>query len=114
MHLLFHPAHVLKEPVASAITRSVKKAKEKGLEWWTARRINDWQRARRVIEWSDYRTDAKSASVRIRANAALPQASVLWLTSKPKGKTVKRWGFEFQTVPANVQANSLANIELSR
>jgi hypothetical protein len=114
MHLLYHPAHVLKEPVASAITRSIKKAKERGMEWWTARQINDWQRARRAIEWSEYRSDAKSVGVRVRAGAALPQASILWLTKKPKGQTVRRWGFIFQSVPADLQSDSQRNIELTK
>lgn len=94
-HLLFHPAHVMKEDVARALLRAGKTANERGLEWWTARRINDWERARRQVKWSGYRQDGH---VSLRCGTLLQEATMLWLAPKSTaGERIERWGFAFRS-----------------
>lgn len=101
MHLLFHPAHVGKPGVNEAILVSIAEGKKAGMEWWTSENINSWERARRKVTWSNYSVDG--ASVEIRAEKTLVDATILWLNGKTTGKTLTAWGFEFsatqQTLP---------------
>src|SRR5439155_16130151 len=77
MHLLFHPAHIDKPGVSNAILTAVRKAKNAGLEWWTARQIHEWEFARRSVQW----LACDDSSVTLRANAQLADATVLFLRS---------------------------------
>ena len=49
LHHLCHPFHTVKPEVAQAVRLCVQRGREEGLEWWTAREINDWERARRGV-----------------------------------------------------------------
>lgn len=89
LHLLFHPGHLKKAHVPPAVERAIVKAKEAGLEWWTAKRINEWERARRKVRWSAYSKD----SVTIETGAELRDATVLWLDGSGE---FEAWGFRFR------------------
>lgn len=105
LHLLFHPAHIGKDGVAEALLAAVRGAKERGLEWWTARRLDAWERARRAAVWHGYEAAGGAARATLAAPDMLSGATVLWLA--PDGakirvndaaaltKTMTRWGFEF-------------------
>lgn len=111
LHLLFHPAHVLKEPVANALLRSARDAKSRGLEWWTASAINRWERSRRQVKWT---SDARG--ITLRTGPALPDATLMCLG--PSGQTfgvggvgvqsqtVTRWGFTFHAVTATLDGET--------
>lgn len=113
LHLLFHPAHIEKPGVADALTRSVEKAKGLGMEWWTAQRISDWERARRNVHWVHYAEGEDGAEVSIEATSELEEACVLWLSvsadeaevdgEKRQAQKVRRWGFEFNSVPIHLR-----------
>jgi hypothetical protein len=108
LHMLFHPAHIAKDGVADALRAAVDGAKRRGMEWWTARRLNDWERARRAARWTAYETTEGGARATLRAEVALPGATVLWLAPHCAGarvadrdarsETVKRWGFTFHSL----------------
>jgi peptidoglycan/xylan/chitin deacetylase (PgdA/CDA1 family) len=95
LHLLFHPAHVMRQEVASALLDAVRCAKQQGLEWWTGAQINAWERARRKVRWSGYDAGASQAAVSLQGVDALEDATVLWLSPRGRGATVQRWGFTF-------------------
>lgn len=105
LHLLFHPAHIGKDGVAEALLEAVRAATERGLEWWTARRLDAWERARRAAVWSGYRSDSGGTRATLSAPEMLAGATVLWLSAghalrvngaAASTQTVTRWGFEFQ------------------
>lgn len=91
-HLLFHPAHTTKPPVAAAMTAAIRLAKSRGLEWWTAAQLSAWERARRQVRWSAYNPDQRS--VRVDSPAPLPDATTLWLHPAGDGD-FDAWGFTF-------------------
>jgi hypothetical protein len=94
VHVLFHPAHALKTPVAQSILGSIAEAKAAGVEWWTARDINAWERARRGMTWSNYsQTDG---TVTVQSEHDLVDATILWQAHDSTGDQVVRWGFPFK------------------
>ena len=105
LHLLFHPAHILKPGVADALTGAVNAASARGFEWWTARRIDEWERARREVSWS---VKGSLSTVSLNVPRSLDGATVLWLSAYGGGfevdglaveaHPVDRWGFRFQSV----------------
>lgn len=109
LHLLFHPAHIGKPGVNEALLDAVRMAKAEGLEWWTAAQINTWERSRRKVKWSNYSIDNGRASVTLRAERELKDATVLWLSSGAASvKRMKAWGFDFameqQTLNAGMES----------
>lgn len=121
VHFLFHPAHIDKPGMREAIVDTVKKGKDAGLEWWTALRIADWMRARREAGWAAYSSMDNNASVKLKPSRGLPEATLLWL-AKPGRKirlngkgmdssSVERWGFEFESVVASLEAGSEVGFE---
>ncbi len=104
MHLLFHPAHIVKPGVADALLDSVAQAQARGMEWKTARWFNDWERARRKVEWQQIEASAAKPGVLL---TPLSESTVLVLGKheqieingeKRESKTTTRWGFEFSFV----------------
>lgn len=115
-HFLFHPSHFDKPGTAPAMEAIVATGHRRGLEWWTAERINQWERARRSVQWKQFRHDASETSVRIRSKSELADTTLMWLgcsknsTVKIEGKeceitSVTRWGFEFQSIVLDLPAN---------
>lgn len=114
LHLLFHPAHIDKPPVESALKTAVLKARRSGMEWWTAREISDWERARRALSWSRYERRERSASVQVSAAVRLPGATILWLGPEAgrseydgepaNGTQVEHWGHTFTAATMDIEA----------
>lgn len=103
LHLLFHPAWILTDGVADSLLDSVRQGKERGMEWVTARWLNDWERSRRAVEWKGITSQAQPA-VEL---TELAEATVLVLGRHEKievngelhaAQTTTRWGFEFSFV----------------
>lgn len=105
LHLLFHPAHIAKPGVADALKAAVEAAKARGLEWWTARRLNNWERARRAAHWSGFEAEPGRARITLFAGTHLAGATILWLApaggslsvngAPAETQTVQRHGFRF-------------------
>jgi hypothetical protein len=101
LHLLFHPAHIVKPGVADALLNSVSQAAARGMEWRTARWFNDWERARRKVEWQQIEAATATPGVLL---TPLSEATVLVLgrheqleiNGEPRAaQSTTRWGFEF-------------------
>jgi len=117
-HVLFHPAHTTREAVAAALQEAVTLAKERGLEWWTAQRINTWERARRGAQWSS----DSGTGVLLHTSEALPEATLLFLhtdignikinSQEYSGATTTRWGFEFQAITLDLEAGGQYSISM--
>ncbi len=114
LHLLFHPAHVDKPGIADTILKAVQCAQQAGMEWWTARRINEWERARRTVRWKGYSVENGTLSVKVCAETPLPEATLLFtapdLEIEADGEpavhlqSAERWGFAMTTVTLNLHA----------
>ncbi|MEJ5296719.1 MAG: hypothetical protein WHZ52_01635 [Armatimonadota bacterium] len=105
LHLLFHPAHIKKPPVRQALLSAVRKAREAGMEWFTAAEISRWECARRQIQWSGYASGDGRVSVQVAAGTPLERAALMWLAPRggealldgePSASFVtERWGRRF-------------------
>ncbi len=106
LHLLFHPAHIKKPPVRQAVLSAVRKAREAGMEWFTAAEISRWECARRQVRWSAYAREVDRVSVQVAAGGApLARAALMWLApsvgealldGEPCASFVtERWGRRF-------------------
>lgn len=108
MHMVFHPAHIVKPGVAETLSDLIARAKSVGMEWWTGRQINSWERARRTATWSDYAQTSDGARVTLTLKEDLTDITVMWLTSddaqvtvngvEEETSTITRWGFSFRSV----------------
>lgn len=123
LHLLYHPAHMLKPGVAESLIRAVRAGREAGLDWWTSRRIAEWEEARRAVAWRRYRRMGAGASVELTAAEALPGATLLWLApegalrlraggSEQPEETVERWGFRFRSTVMDLAAGDSVVVEM--
>ena len=125
LHLLFHPAHIDKPGVADAIKESVAQGRVHGLEWWTARQINDWERARRQARWTNAEGNCAEKHATMQIETALPQAKVLWLRTcensqhlalvngqKQEAHEVERWGFNFLSIALDAAQPGTYTLEL--
>jgi hypothetical protein len=108
MHLLFHPAHFTKPQVPPACEHAIAKAKAAGMEWWTARQLNDWERARRSVTWSGYRGDGQS-TVTLSTKSALEGATLLWLDA---GGDFPAWGFKFRAETTSLASGASFEMHL--
>jgi hypothetical protein len=123
LHLLFHPGHIHKPPVAAALLEAVKQGQARGLEWWTARQINEWERARRQVRWQDYKAADGLVEVRLCAGAPLQDATVLWLCpsaahvqvdgADQPARRVERWGFQFAAVSYTISEDEAVALRLT-
>ncbi|MDW8322141.1 MAG: hypothetical protein RMM08_12350 [Armatimonadota bacterium] len=108
LHLLFHPAHIDKPGVADTVLRSIRRAQEAGMEWWTAQRINEWERARRRVRWLEHRWQDGNLTVRVQSDAPLQEATLLFTAEHNEVSAgadiplhverTERWGFPMTAV----------------
>jgi peptidoglycan/xylan/chitin deacetylase (PgdA/CDA1 family) len=96
LHLLYHPAHMGREGVPESVARSIRAAREAGLEWWTAKQINDWERGRRNVRWKNY----DGSSVQVSGIEMLKDATILWLdvNAPASDDAFGAWGFRFKAL----------------
>jgi hypothetical protein len=131
LHVLFHQGHTHKPPVAAALLQTVAEAKAAGMEWWTAKQLNNWERARRGIQWQQTLDANGQVLGNITTGQPLHEATVMFSGSRilevtvdgqnAPTQTVRRWGFDFQYVivdltgETNIVTNHIAhdkNVEL--
>jgi hypothetical protein len=106
-HILFHPAHTVREEVASALEGIVRAGREAGLEWWPARDIAAWERARRSVRWAFHPDGLSIASDLDLADARLLVPDREGLTVSLDGtecssEPVTRWGRPFRSVAVSL------------
>jgi hypothetical protein len=107
LHLLFHPAHFHRDDVADAMATAIRRGKQEGLEWWTARQLNAWERARRTV-----RLKALDGNgVTLQSDATLEDATVLRLSAEPNSGNFAAWGFDFAATTATLHGTK--KIELA-
>jgi hypothetical protein len=109
-HFLFHPAHILKPPVAEALCGLVEYGRAQGLEWWTNEQIYHWEILRRSVE---AKFDSGNAFT-LCAAKPLREATLLFLKSRPEPRAIRLgnqplpgrpwslYGFEFEAVAVDV------------
>ena len=121
MHLLFHPNHIKKEGVKESLLNAVQEAKDKGVEWWTAREINQWERSRRKVQWKGLKSSQDSLEIQLTSTESLSEATLLFLNTKSDHSikidqnehsltSVVRWDFSFQSVILDLKPRSQNNI----
>ncbi len=105
-HYLFHPNHVLRPGVPTAMTDLVQLVSTRGLPWWQSYEINAWERARRAVRF----TFDDRHSIHLTAETQLQDACILVhrprgcpLTLRVNGEpqdypSVERYGFLFAKV----------------
>ena len=99
LHLLFHPAHFQKPQVVTAMSTAIRRGKEEGLEWWTARQINAWERARRKVSMKE----ATATSVTLHAESPLQDATLLMLAPDKSSASFSAWGFDFNAATQSLR-----------
>jgi hypothetical protein len=114
LHLLFHPAHFGRDDVAAAMLTAIRRGREEGLEWWTARQINHWERARRKVRVSQYNTaGSRLTALSLGAEAELTDATVMWLSESAGPATFRAWGFEFTASVQTLSAGADTKIAVA-
>ena len=111
-HYLFHPHHVFRPGVPTAMADVVRYVREQGLPWWTAQQINDWERSRRTLVFGD----VSESGARLHVGAPLDDATLLVLVAdnwqgdvlidgrSVAARSVERYGFRFQAVTQTLDA----------
>jgi hypothetical protein len=109
-HFLFHPAHILKPPVAEALGALVELGRTQGLEWWTNEQIYQWEILRRCVE-AKFDSD-KALSLRVAK--PLREGTLLFLKSRAEPRAIRvgnqsvpsyprsLYGFEFDAVTVDL------------
>lgn len=121
-HFLFHPSHILKPGVADALRETAETGKRLGMEFWTARRINEWERARRSASWCGWSPSPSGAAYSLRTGDALAEATVMCLAgpaesitingSRCETRPVERWGVTFATATIDLWQETDYYIEI--
>ncbi len=110
-HFLFHPAHILKPPVADALCGLVEYGRAQGIEWWTSKQIYEWEVLRRSVA---AKFDSGN-SFTLCAETPLREATLLFLKSREEPRTIRidnqpvpsrsqsLYGFEFEAVSVDIE-----------
>ena len=110
LHLLFHPAHIDKASVEHALLHAAASAKTRGLEWWTAKQLDEWERARRGVRWKPM----PDGGMAIASAAPLHDATILSLGADEGGggvgEPVTRWGFPFRAKTINIEKGATVTV----
>ena len=111
-HFLFHPAHILKPPVADALSGLVEYGRSQGIEWWTNEQVYQWEILRRSVQ---AKFDSGSTFT-LSAPQPVREATLLFLKAGPEPRTIRidnqpasrrpwrLYGFEFEAVTLNLAA----------
>jgi hypothetical protein len=108
LHLLFHPAHFHNDAVPKAMSNAIRRGRQEGLEWWTARQINAWERARRTVKLQQVAGD----SVTLQGEADLTDATVLMFSGSTNDGSFSAWGFRFHSATATLSRGASKRIDL--
>lgn len=118
-HFLFHPAHILKPPVAPALSDLIEYGRSQGLEWWTCDQIYRWEMLRRgVVAKFD-----SAHALTLATAAPLRDATLLILKTGPRSPTprirgavaetepMRVYGFDFQAVTVDLTETTSIQID---
>ncbi len=75
-HLTFHPWQADRDDIRRQLLAHVAYGRERGLEWWTSRRIGDWQFARRAARLAEFSIAGGQAVLKLDAPLAMEGATV--------------------------------------
>jgi hypothetical protein len=110
-HFLFHPAHIVKPPVAEALCRLVEYGRSQGIEWWKSDEIYRWEIMRRGVR-AEF---SSSEAFTLHTSQPVREATLLFLKpgQKPhsirisgravQGETQSVYGFEFDAVTVDIE-----------
>ena len=113
-HFLFHPAHIVKPPVAEALAGLVDYGRSQGLEWWKNEELYRWEMLRRGVNASFPAANV----IALRAGQPLKQATLLVLRLRPEQPPLsvngqaaasvpwKLYGFDFDAVSVDIQGET--------
>lgn len=89
-HFLFHQVHIQRsKPVADALRKVVREAKQRGFQFWTCQQINDWERARRQMAVTGLQDSASP----LVDNAV--EGTVVWIPLPQDDPRVKEAQYQF-------------------
>ena len=109
-HFLFHPAHIIKPPVADALCELVDYGRAQGMEWWTGKQIYQWEMLRRSVA----ATFDTGSSFTLSAEEPVREATLLFLNSSSEPRTIRigdqpvssrpqnLYGFDFEAVTVDI------------
>jgi hypothetical protein len=90
------------------MANAIRRGKEEGLEWWTARQINAWERARRGVLLKSF--DARN--VTLESKTELEDATVLISTGGPASAgRLSAWGASFRATTKTVTGSQRIDVE---
>jgi hypothetical protein len=113
LHQLFHPYHVPRPEVAESLVDCVRRARGAGLEWWTARQINQWERSRRGVKLERYSRAGDGVSLTLRSPQPLADATILCLSAKPAApeSALQAWGFSFAASVESIEPGQSVTVQ---
>ncbi|SKC72745.1 polysaccharide deacetylase family protein [Krasilnikoviella flava] len=111
-HFLFHGPHLNIRPLTrAACLELADEARRRGMEWWTAERINAWERARRGVS-VEVVADGEELVLRVSSDASVAGAAILLppgvsVAGPPHALTgVTRHGRKFTELAADLPAGT--------
>lgn len=119
-HFLFHGPHLFRRPeTRKACIALAEEVRRRGMQWWTAGKINNWERARRRVS-VDLQPTAKGVVITTTAEQEVNDAGILIMAGDLKLaegsgdlKQVTRHGREFLQLATDIPAGQ-ATWTLSR
>ena len=117
-HFLFHPAHIVKPPVAEALLKLVDYGRSQGIEWWKNDQIHQWEALRREVR-ADFDTNK---AFTLHASKPLREATLLFLKPRQQsqsitvngkavqGQSQKVYGFDFDVVTVDIEGKTNVQI----
>ena len=119
-HFLFHPAHILKPPVAEALQAVVEYGRTSGLEWWTSEQIYRWEMLRRSVTasfdsataWSLHAPQPIHEATLLLLRAADQSTSLRLNGQATQGRHWNVYGFDFDAVTTDLAGE--VRVEVAR
>ncbi len=106
-HQLYHPAHTSKPEVGESLLMVARRAREEGMEWWTAKQINQWERARRDVKVESF----DGTTLSLKSSETLTDATILVLNGKID---MEAWGFGFEAFVQTIEAGKPTRMQVQR
>ena len=95
-----------KTEVADALLMATRRGREQGMEWSTAREINQWERARRAVTVESF----DGGSITLNSGQPLNDATLLVLNNH--ASDFEAWGFKFSAQTTSISAGRSTRVAL--